>query len=82
MKLSIKDLKTERHWRSSTGYKEIQFKNLLTFFERTYFEMFGKTLPQKKADGPKESVINTIEELLLFTLFSLKSAGRPVPINL
>ena len=73
MKLSIKDLKTERHWRSSTGYKEIQFKNLLTLFERTYFEMFGKTLPQKKADGPKESVINTIEELLLFTLFSLKS---------
>lgn len=74
MKLSVKDLKTERHWRSATGYKVCQFKNLLTLFERTHFEMFGKTLPQKKADGPKESVINTAEELLLFTLFSLKSA--------
>ena len=73
MKISINDLKTERQWRSSTGYKESQFRNLLNIFVRTHLEIFGKTLPEKQADGPKEAVIKTEEDLLFFTLFSFKS---------
>lgn len=73
MKISINDLKNERQWRSATGYKATQFKSLLSIFIRTHLKIFGKTLPEKQADGPKESVIKTEEDLLFFTLFSLKS---------
>ena len=73
MKISITDLKNERQWRSSTGYDENRFLKLLTLFEQNYVKMFGKTLPQRQADGPKKSVIETAEDLLFFTLFSLKS---------
>jgi hypothetical protein len=73
MKITIADLKTERHWRSSTGYTKEQFFKLLTHFEKTYLAIFGKTLPERQAEGPKESLIKSTEELLFFTLFSLKS---------
>lgn len=73
MKLSVKELKTERHWRSATGYDEKRFWELLRLFEKTHLKLFGKTVEQRKADGPKESNLKTAEELLLFTLFSLKS---------
>ena len=73
MKISITDLKNERQWRSSTGYDEKRFLKLLTLFEQNYVKTFGKTLPQRQADGPKKSVIETVEDLLFFTLFSLKS---------
>lgn len=73
MKITIADLKTERHWRSSTGYTKDQFYKLLTIFEKTYLAIFGKTLPERQAEGPKESLITSTEDLLFFTLFSLKS---------
>ena len=73
MKISIKYLKTERQWRSSTGYDQARFKLILVHFERTYLKMFGKTLAERQADGPKESVIESEEDLLFFTLFSLKA---------
>lgn len=73
MKISINDLKNERQWRSSTGYDENRFRKLLTLFEQTYLKLFGKTLPQRQAEGPKKSAIISTEDLLFFTLFSLKS---------
>lgn len=73
MNISIKDLTTERKWRSATGYDQSRFSKLLLLFEEAYFLKFGKTVPERKADGPKESVIKSAEELLLFTLFSFKS---------
>ncbi len=73
MKISISDLKNDRQWRSSTGYDENRFKKLLTLFEDTYLKKFGKTLPERQADGPKKSAITSAEDLLFFTLFSLKS---------
>jgi len=72
VKISITDLKTERQWRASTGYDEQRFQKLLLLFEAAYFAKFGKTLPEKKADGPKKSTITSAEDLLFFTLFSLK----------
>lgn len=73
MKISINDLKNERQWRSSTGYDEKRFRKLLTLFEQTYLKSFGKTLPQRQAEGPKKSAITSTDDLLFFTLFSLKS---------
>lgn len=81
MNISTTSLTTERRWRSATGYDENRFRKLLLKFESAYCEKFGKTLLERKADGPKESVIKSAEDLLLLTLFSLKSAGRPVPTD-
>lgn len=73
MKISINDLRNERQWRSSTGYDEKRFRKLLILFEQTYLKLFGKSLPQRQADGPKKSAISSTADLLFFTLFSLKS---------
>lgn len=73
MKLSVKDLKTERQWRSATGLDENRFQNLLNLFEREYLESFGRTLAERRADSPKESAVETEEDLLLLTLLGLKS---------
>lgn len=73
MNISTTSLTTERRWRSATGYDEKRFRKLLLNFESAYYEKFGKTLLERKADSPKESVVKSAEDLLLFTLFSLKS---------
>lgn len=73
MKLSIKDLKTERQWRSATGYDKKRFDKLISLIEKAYLKKFCKTLPERKKDSPRTATINSIEELLLFTLFSLKA---------
>lgn len=73
MNISINDLKTERQWRSATGYNKQRFTNLLNLFERQYLVTFGRTLTERRADSPKESVVETEEDLLLLTLLGLKS---------
>lgn len=73
MKTSTKELKTERQWRSSTGYDKAGFYNLLNLFRRSYLNTYNQTLPDRQAKGPKESVIRTEEDLLFFTLVALKS---------
>ena len=73
MKLSTDDLKNERQWRSSTGYDQPRFSKLVPLFERTYLKLFGKSLPERQADGPKAAAITSAHDLLFFTLFSLKS---------
>lgn len=73
MNISTASLTTERKWRSATGYDEKRFRKLLSSFEDAYYEKFGKTLLERKADSPKESSVKSAEDLLLFTLFSLKS---------
>lgn len=73
MNISTNDLKTERQWRSATGYNKQRFTNLLNLFKRQYLIIFGKNLTERRADSPKESVVETEEDLLLLTLLGLKS---------
>lgn len=73
MKLSIDDLTTERQWRSATGYTKEKFLKLLAAFEPIYIERMGEPIEVIKAKSPGSSSINSCEELLLFTLFSLKA---------
>jgi len=73
MKLSIDELTTERQWRSATGYTKEKFLNLLASFEPVYIEKMGESIESIKAKSPGTSSINSCEELLLFTLFSLKA---------
>lgn len=73
MKLSTNELTTERQWRSATGYTREKFLKLLAVFEPVYTKTMGEPIESVKAKSPGSSSINSCEELLLFTLFSLKS---------
>ncbi|MPR31865.1 hypothetical protein [Salmonirosea aquatica] len=77
MKLSTTDLKTDRQWRSATGLDKRRFHLLLSFFEKAYQEKFGQTLQERRSECPDQPHLTCYEDLLPFTLFSLKSAGRP-----
>ena len=73
MKLSTTDLKTERQWRSATGLDKRRFQLLLSFFEKAYQEKFGQSLHERQSECPDKPHLTSYEDLLLFTLFSLKS---------
>ncbi len=73
MKLSITALKTDRQWRSATGLDQKRFAKLLIWVERSYEQIYGKTIQQRQAECPDEPALTTYTDLLLFTLFSFKS---------
>lgn len=73
MKLQISDLTTERKWRAATGTNKIRFDKLLILFTASYVELHGKTLAERQADSLGTPSITSEQELLFFTLFSLKA---------
>ena len=73
MRINISDLKTDRQWRSSTGYDEVRFRELLIIFGKAYEKLNGFSIEEVKSKSPMESRLNSYEELLFYTLFSLKS---------
>lgn len=74
MKLQLSELTTERKWRSATGMDKERYYKLLEIFKVSYQEMYGKSIEQKQtAEKRFEFVISSEEELLYFTLFSLKT---------
>jgi len=73
MKLSITDIKTDRQWRSATGLDKKRFHILLPFFERSYQEVLGQPLQERQSECPDQPRLGSYEDLLLYTLFSLKS---------
>lgn len=73
MNFKLSDLKTERQWRSSTGLTQAQFSKLSVHFEQSYAEMYGRTLAERTAACPNQPTLGHYEDLLFFTLFSLKS---------
>lgn len=74
MKLSIADLRTDRHWRSATGLDQKRFEKLLGLLPDAYQQIYGQSIEQRQAECPEQPTLSTYEDLLLFTLFSLKSA--------
>src|SRR5688572_23312495 len=73
MKLSISDLKTNREWRATIGLDEKKFTELKPIFEKKYQEIFQESIEEKRSRSPMACTVQTCEELLLLTLFSLKS---------
>ena len=73
MKFGITDLKTERQSRAAIGMDKAGFSKLSDAFKKSYFEIYGTSLKERKMDNGVEYCINNEEELLLYTLFSLKS---------
>jgi hypothetical protein len=73
VKLTTSDLKQDRQWRATLGMSEKQFFILLEPFKKSYFDTYKEELSKRKVDVKIDYCIENEEELLLFTLFSLKS---------
>jgi hypothetical protein len=74
MKMQLSELTTERKWRAATGLNEDRFYKLLERFKVAYEALYKKSIEQKQeAEKHFDFCISNEEELLYFTLFSLKS---------
>jgi hypothetical protein len=73
MKFSVLDLRNERQWRSAIGMNKERFIKLLESFTKHYREQYGMSLKERQIESTIDYCINSEEELLLYTLFSLKS---------
>ena len=73
MKFRMLDLKTERQWRATTGIDQESFLKLLEGFKKSYLDTYGEDLKQRQVYTRAGYCINSEEDLLLYTLFSLKS---------
>lgn len=72
MRLQISDLTTPRQWAAVTGFTQAQFEKLLVLFTQSYFELFGHTVAERQAELEVTPSLTSEQDLLLFTLFSLK----------
>jgi hypothetical protein len=72
MKITTADLKQDRQWRAMIGMNEKQFYTLSDAFTKAYFNTYHDTLNQRKVPVNIEYCLQNEEELLLFTLMSLK----------
>lgn len=73
MKLKISDLKTERQWRAATGFDQTRFEKLLGLFSASYLGLYGQAVADRQAEIEVTPSLTSEEELLFFTLFSLKA---------
>jgi len=72
MKLKISDLNTDREWSAATGCTKTQFENLLVLFASSYLDLYQKPVAERQAEIEVTPCLSSEEELLFFTLFSLK----------
>lgn len=72
MKLQISDLDTDREWSAATGCTKTQFEKLLVLFAQSYLELYGRPVAERQAEIEVIPSLSSEEELLFFTLFSLK----------
>jgi hypothetical protein len=73
MKLQIADLTTERQWRAAIGADQARFEQLLVLFTASYLALFGHSVAQRQAALEVTPSLQSEQELLFFTLFSLKA---------
>lgn len=72
MKIGIKELRNKRQWRAATGLEENQFKKLLKLYKVSYEKKYGASVAARQAEIEVIPCLQSEEELLFFTLFSLK----------
>ena len=73
MRFNTSDLKTDRQWRAATGYDQARFEKLLVIFTASYLALFGQSVAARQAEIKVTPSLRSEEDLLLFTLFSLKT---------
>jgi hypothetical protein len=74
MKLQISDLTTERQWQAAIGADQARFEKLLGLFTASYCDLFGHSVAHRQADLEVTPSLQSEQELLFFTLFSLKAS--------
>jgi hypothetical protein len=62
MKITSIDLKTERQWRSATGFDKERFYKLLEGFEKSYLAEYGQRLAERLVKNKKGYCIHNEEE--------------------
>ncbi len=72
MKLQISDLNSDREWSAATGRTKTQFEKLLLLFTASYLELYEQSVAKRQAEIEMTPCLSSEEELLFFTLFSLK----------
>lgn len=73
MKIKTSELTQERQWRATVGMNKERFFILLNYFKKAYFETYQEELYKRKVEVNIDYCIESEEDLLLFTLLSLKS---------
>jgi len=73
MKLHKSELTTERQWRAATGFDQDRFEKILELFTKSYLNLFGRSVAARQSELEVTPHLTSEEELLFFTLFSLKS---------
>jgi hypothetical protein len=66
-------LTTDRQWCAATGITATQFAQLLVLFTQSNFEIYSQTVAERQAELEIRPILTSEEELLFFTLFSLKA---------
>ena len=74
MRLHISDLRTERQWRATLGMDQARFEQFLDLFTASYVALFGYSVAQRQADLEVAPSLQSEQELLFFTVFSLKTS--------
>ena len=73
MKIQLSDLTAERKGRAATGLDQQRFEKLLKLFKKFYVKIYGKPVQERQVQTEIAYCLNSEEELLFFTLLSLKS---------
>lgn len=73
MAINYKEVRNDRQWKASTGLSEEQFFTLVKMFGEAYEQLFGVSMVDRQNNSTNESTFKTYEDLLFFSLYSLKS---------
>jgi hypothetical protein len=73
MTIRCQGIHNELQWKASTGLSEKQFLKLALEFGKAYENLFGVPMQERQSNSTTESTFKTYEDLLFFTLFSIKS---------
>ncbi|HJW29321.1 MAG TPA: hypothetical protein VJ508_08700 [Saprospiraceae bacterium] len=73
MKIQLSELTTERKWRAATGFDKQRFEKLMELFKEYYVKIYGKPVRERQVQTDIDYCLTSEEELLFFTLCSLKS---------
>ena len=73
MSINYKEIKSEQHWKASTGLSFEEFLELAKIFEKTYEEISEQILDSQKMYLNTSPKFKTCEDMLFFALYSIHS---------
>jgi hypothetical protein len=72
--MTYQGIRTDRQFKSATGYSKADFEKLYADFEKTFQEEYGQPYKEHILENVTEPPkLETLEACLFFTLFQLKN---------